>query len=152
MRLRRRDILLTGLSATAATWPQLGWAQAAWSLKDFLGVSARLTGFPVAQLSTSAGAVLLKSFQERGVLPALSTLPATAPLSASAAWSQDIVAAWYSGVYQSPAGARVATHDEALVWHCADFMHPPGQCGGAFGHWSEAPVGAVTRTADGANA
>ena len=98
----------------------------------------------------SAGAVLLKSFQERGVLPAPSTVSATAPLPPAAAWSQAIVAAWYSGVYDTPAGPGVATHDEALMWHCADFMHPPGQCGGGFGYWSEAPLSAATNPTEAA--
>ena len=150
MSVRRRDLLLTGLSAATATWPQLGWTQTTWSLPEFLAVSARLTGFPVAQLSTSAGAVLLKSFQERGVLPAPSTVSATAPLPPAAPWSQAVVAAWYSGVYETPAGPRVATHDEALMWHSADFMHPPGQCGGGFGYWSEAPLSVAIKPTEAA--
>ena len=55
------------------------------------------------------------------------------------ALSAEIVAAWYSGVVTTPTGPKVVTHSEALVWHSAEFLHPPGQCGGAFGHWATPP-------------
>lgn len=135
MTFRRRDLLLTGLSAAAAaSWPQASWAQAAWSAPDFLNVSARLTGFPVAQLNPGVGAALLKTLQARGSLPALNTL------SPNSALSKEIVATWYSGIAHTAAGPVVLTHEDALMWRCADFMHPPGQCGGAFGYWAEPPA------------
>lgn len=135
MTFRRRDVLLTGLSAAAAaSWPHMSWAQATWSAPEFLTMSARLTGFPVAQLNPSVGAALLKTLQARGSLPALNTL------SPSSALSQEIVATWYSGIANTAAGPVVLTHEDALMWRCADFMHPPGQCGGAFGYWAEPPA------------
>lgn len=126
MTIRRRAILLSTVAAAVAGLPRLGMAQAAAPLDDFLALSARLTGFPVSALSAGVGELLLKSFQTRGELQA-------------PALSAEIIAAWYSGVSQTAAGPVVVTHDQALVWHSADFLHPPGQCGGAFGYWSLPP-------------
>lgn len=129
MTIRRRAILLSTVAATTAAWPQLGTTKAAPPLDAFMALSARLTGFPVSALSASVGVMLLKSF------PAQTALKA--PLSPKR--NAQIIAAWYSGVRPTAAGPVVVTHAEALVWHSADFLHPPGQCGGAFGHWSLPP-------------
>ena len=134
----RRAILLTTVAAATAGWPQLGLAQTAAPVDDFLALSARLTGFPVSALSAGVGALLLESFQARGALQAPGQLASSAALSPTL--SVEIIEAWYSGVITTAAGPVVVTHEEALVWHCADFLHPPGQCGGAFGHWSTPPA------------
>ena len=138
MTIRRRAILISTVAAATAGWPQLGAAQAAAPVDDFLALSARLTGFPVSALSAGVGALLLESFQTRLALQAPGQLAATATLSSTL--SAEIIDAWYSGVITTAAGPVVVTHDEALVWHCADFLHPPGQCGGEFGHWSTPPA------------
>lgn len=135
MTLRRRTFLLSGLSIAAAGIPRLGWAQAAWSLDDFLALSSRLTGFPVSALNKAAGAFILKSFEDRGMLPALREL--SSQTDTSSTLTKEIIATWYSGECQTKAGPAVATHDQALAWHSAPYLHPPGVCGGAFGHWSE---------------
>ena len=138
MTIRRRAILLSTLAASTAAWSQLGIAKAAAPVDDFLALSARLTGFPVSALSAGVGAMLLKSFQERGALKAPGQLGVKARLSPKL--NAEIIAAWYSGVSETAAGPVVFTHDEALMWHSADFLHPPGQCGGAFGYWSLPPA------------
>lgn len=126
MTIRRRSILLSTVAMATAGWPLMGVAQAAAPVDDFLALSARLTGFKVSELSASVGAMLLQSFQSQTALkgPKL---------------NQEIIAAWYSGISQTPAGPVVVTHQEALVWRSAAYLHPPGQCGGAFGYWSTAP-------------
>lgn len=131
MTIRRRTILLSTLAASTTAWPQLGAAQPATPLNDFMALSARLTGFPLSALSAGVGASLLGSYQALGHFAANAT--------ASPTLHADIAAAWYSGVSQTAAGPVVVTHDEALVWQSADFLHPPGQCGGAFGYWSTPP-------------
>ena len=138
MTIRRRAILLSTVAASTAGWPQMGVAQAAAPVDAFLALSARLTGFPVSALSADVGAMLLKSFQAQGALQAPGELAAKATLSPTL--SAEIIAAWYTGVTTITAGPVVVAHDEALVWHSADFLHPPGQCGGAFGHWSIPPA------------
>ena len=132
MTIRRREILLSTLVATTAAWPQLGTAQPATPLNDFMALSARLTGFPVSALSAGVGALLLAAYPARGQL--------AVHASPSPTLQAEIIAAWYSGVSQTAAGAVVVTHGEALVWQTADFLHPPGQCGGAFGYWSLPPA------------
>lgn len=138
MTIRRRAILLSTVAVATAGWPLMGTAQAAAPVDDFLALSARLTGFQVSELSASVGAMLLKSFQAQGALQASGPLSSNPPLSP--ALNADIISAWYSGIRQTPAGPVVVTHDEALVWHSAGFLHPPGQCGGAFGYWSTPPA------------
>ena len=138
MTIRRRTILLSAIAAATAGFPLMGVAQAAAPVDDFMALSARLTGFPVSELSASVGAVLLKSFQAQGALQTLGQLGPKASLSP--ALNAEIISAWYSGISQTPAGPVVVTHDEALVWHSADYLHPPGQCGGAFGYWSTPPA------------
>ena len=132
MTISRRAILLSTVAASTAAWPQLGAAQPATLLEGFMALSARLTGFPVSALGAGVGEFLLKSYQARGQL-AVNAKP-------SATLSAEIIAAWYSGVCQTAVGPVIVTHDEALVWRSADFLHPPGQCGGAFGYWSTPPV------------
>lgn len=122
MTIRRRTILLSTVATATAGWPQLGVAQAAGPVGDFLALSARLTGFPVSALSAGVGAMLLKSFQAQGAQPGPGQLAANT--TRSPALDAEIIAAWYSGVSQTAAGPVVVTHDEALVWHSADFLHP----------------------------
>ncbi len=138
MTISRRAILLSTVAASTAAWHPLGVAHAAAPVDDFLALSARLTGFPVSALNAGVGAMLLQSFQAQGALQAPGQLAANAVLSP--VLNAEIIAAWYSGVSQTATGPVVVTHDEALVWRSADFLHPPAQCGGAFGHWSTPPV------------
>lgn len=139
MTIRRRAMLLSTVAVSTAAWPQFGAAQAAAAPIDgFMALSARLTGFPVSALSAGVGAMLLQSFQAQGALQAPGQLAANAALSPKL--NADIISAWYSGVTNTAAGPVVVTHDEALVWQSADFLHPPGQCGGSFDYWSTPPA------------
>ncbi len=138
MTIRRRAMLLSTVAVSTAAWPQFGAAQAAAPPGDFMALSARLTGFPVSALSAGVGAMLLKSFQAQWALQAPEQLAENAALSPQ--MKADIISAWYSGVTNTAAGPVVVTHDEALVWQSADFLHPPGQCGGGFGYWSTPPA------------
>lgn len=135
---RRRALLLSGLSIAATGIPRLPRAQATSSLDEFLALSSQLTGFPVSALDRTAGAMILKSFEDRGMLPALTRL--SDQTNANTPLTQEIVATWYSGVCETNSGPVVVSHDQALVWKSAPYLHPPGQCGGAFGYWSEPPT------------
>jgi Membrane bound FAD containing D-sorbitol dehydrogenase len=53
--------------------------------------------------------------------------------------ADDIVAAWYSGTYDTPAGPAVAGFTDALLWNALDFTKPPGFCGGETGYWADPP-------------
>lgn len=139
MTIHRRAILLSAVAIASAGWPQWGTAQSPASVDDFMALSARLTGFPASALSAGVGALILRAFQARGVLQP-KDLAADAALGPTL--SAEIIAAWYSGVVTTVAGPEVLTHSEALVWQSAEFLHPPGQCGGAFGYWAHPPSNA----------
>ena len=138
MPIRRRKLLLATLAASAVAVTQLSAAKSATPAANFLALSARLTGFPLSALNADVGAMLLASLKASGRLKVSDSLTANANLSS--ALRAEIISAWYGGVSQTPAGEVVVTHSDALVWRSADFLHPPGQCGGAFGHWSVPPA------------
>jgi hypothetical protein len=52
-----------------------------------------------------------------------------------------IVAAWYSGVYDTGHGQAVASFDQALLWNALSFTKPFAQCGGVTGYWADPPQG-----------
>ena len=136
MTIHRRAILLSTVAIAAAGWQQWGTAQSSASVDDFMALSARLTGFPASALSAGVGALMLQAFQARGVLQPKDLAP---DATLSPTLSAEIIGAWYSGVVTTAAGPEVLTHSEALVWQSAEFLHPPGQCGGAFGYWAHPP-------------
>ena len=138
MTISRRKLLLATLAAPAAAVPQLSAAKSIPPIAHFLALSARLTGFPVSALNAGVGGALLASLKASGSLKPSDSLMANATLSP--ALRAEIISAWYSGVRQMPAGDVVLTHSDALVWRSAEFLHLPGQCGGAFGHWSVPPT------------
>ena len=53
--------------------------------------------------------------------------------------ADDIVAAWYSGNYQTAAGLASISLANALLWDALDFTKPSGFCGGLTGYWADAP-------------
>ena len=52
-----------------------------------------------------------------------------------------IVAAWYSGLYDTGWGQAVSDFNGALVWAAMTFTKPWANCGGATGYWADAPTG-----------
>ena len=135
---RRRALLLSGLSVAVAELSGPCFAQTSLLPGEFLALSSRLTGVPVTALGIDTAGFILKCLQERHPTSALSALYAQP--HADSELSREVVAAWYSGLCQTTTGTVVATHDRALVWHSTSFMHPPGICGEAFGHWSDPPA------------
>lgn len=139
----RRDLVLAGVGAAVAAagasgFPSFLFAQAPVSLDQFLALSERLTGMKnlgadVARtllgglLATGHGAALAELVRE-GADPASQTELANA-----------VVAAWYSGLYDSGSGEAVATFTDALMWRALDFTKPWAECGGETGYWGEPP-------------
>ncbi|WP_162232254.1 sugar dehydrogenase complex small subunit [Methylogaea oryzae] len=105
--------------------------------KDFVALSARLTGRPTADFDPETAARMLKAFQGRGLGRELARLYLH-PASNDALAGQ-VVSAWYTGVCQTAAGPAVATFNDALLWKTAAFLHPPGTCGGPTDYWSRPP-------------
>jgi hypothetical protein len=136
----RREILLTGLAAaiaaaSASGFPAALFAAAPVTLPQFMTLSARLT--EAADLDTGIGEKFLGGFLASGHGAALAGLVAGAsePELESA-----IIAAWYSGVYDTGRGKAVAGFEQALLWKALTFTKPPSDCGGEMGYWSQPPV------------
>jgi hypothetical protein len=133
----RREAIAGALAAgVAAVLAPPVYGQAQVTVADFLKLSQNLTG--AAQLDPQIAATLLQGFVATDKGGALAALAAK-PDSAEPALANAIVAAWYSGVYDSGKGQAVATYDQALVWDALTFTKPMGSCGGETGYWSQPP-------------
>jgi hypothetical protein len=137
----RREFLLTGLAAaiaaaSASGFPAALFAAAPVTLPQFMALSVRLT--EAADLDTGIGEKFLGGFLASGQGAALAGLVAgvSEPELESA-----IIAAWYSGVYDTGQGKAVASFEQALLWKALTFTKPPSDCGGEMGYWSQPPVG-----------
>jgi hypothetical protein len=127
-------------------------------LETFLTLSSVLTGFD--NLDPVLGAVYLSSLRAREDAPA--TLPALyetagfgAPnppltvedLEAAGVFAQESLAAladtiityWYTGIYDTAEGPRVATYVDALAWQAIEYTKPRTICGPFPGFWRERP-------------
>jgi hypothetical protein len=151
-------VLAAAGSATAAcaTRTTVGAGVAPVTLDDFLALSALLTG--VKDLNAEHGRLYLASLTRaearqlaaitaragmHGAAPpaTLDALMRTGALDTLAARrvTATIVECWYTGIYASPSGPRVATYLEALAWSTLGFTKPPTVCGGGMGYWAQAP-------------
>jgi hypothetical protein len=155
--LRLLALAAAGSAATAcATRATVGAHVAPVTLDDFMALSALLTGVP--DLDAEHGRLYLASLTRaearqlamvtaraglHGAAPAatLEALVRTGALDTAAARrvTATIVECWYTGVYASPSGPRVATYLGALAWTTLGFTKPPGVCGGGVGFWADAP-------------
>ena len=139
--LNRRDLLLRSLAAAIAAagaggFPAALYAAAAVTLDQFLVLSKALT--EAADLDPDMGNKLLGGFLATGHGDGLARLVAG---EAEPELANAIVAAWYSGVYDSGQGPAVAGFDQALLWQAMSFTKPFADCGGETGYWSEPPQG-----------
>ena len=55
--------------------------------------------------------------------------------------SEDVVAAWYSGICDTDRGETLVAFTGALLWNALDYTKPFGSCGGETGYWAEPPQG-----------
>lgn len=137
----RRDVLLIALGAAiaaagAAGFPAALFAGAPVTLDQFMALSAKLT--EAGDLDPAIGEKYLGGFLASGQSEGLAKLVAggSAPELAAA-----IVAAWYSGIYDSGKGEAVAGFEQALLWRAMSFTKPFADCGGETGYWSRPPEG-----------
>jgi hypothetical protein len=139
--LPRRDVLLAALGAAiAAGLPPGIWAAAPMDVDGFLALSARLTRS--SGLDAGIAKTLLGGFLAAGQGPGLTALAdGGSAAQGQGALAAAIVAAWYSGVYDSGHGRAVADFDGALLWNALGFTKPFAQCGGATGYWADPPQG-----------
>lgn len=139
--MSRRSLVLGASVATMAMamgLPLPAFARDTITLDQFRALSARLTGAGVPDLDAAVAGELLEGFISMGFGPDLARLAADATISAGLL-ADDIVAAWYSGLYDTSAGLATFGLTQALVWNALDFTKPPGLCGGATGYWADAP-------------
>jgi len=123
-----RRAFLTVVAFLAPLARIAGVAQS-FSLDDFVRLSSRLTGR--TDLDRAAAAAILK-----GIL----ATPANAArlVRPDAAIEREIIAAWYTGMYDLRGERQLATHSGALQWRAIG-VPVPGTCAGRFGAWSQPP-------------
>ena len=125
---RRSFVALCGAApALAVAAPS---ASEAARLDAFRDLSARLTGFGLADLDAGFAADLLAALLEAGHGTGIEALLAGQRGSEAAALETAIAAAWYSGILPLSSGPVVGALRDALVWKAVDFASPPGMCDG----------------------
>lgn len=136
------------------------------AVRQFMALSAVLTGVPLDALDTSAAGGFLAALQtpppggmpveqlaQAAAIPAggSGATPSFADLTSKGVLSPPpakitaiaIAANWYSGqVAAGGAGkaATVITYNDALGWKALDFAMAPALCGGVFGFWNAKPA------------
>jgi hypothetical protein len=139
--MTRRDAILAAVGAAIAAagasgFPAAVLAQAEVTVDAFLKLSQRLTG--TQGLDQAVAAKLLGGFLATGHGAELRTL-AGQSFTSFTPLSDAIVAAWYSGVYDTGKGQAVADFTGALVWDAMTYSKPFGECGGETGYWADPP-------------
>jgi hypothetical protein len=138
-----RRSILAGLAAAIAAagaggFPAAVFAQSTVTVEQFIALSEKLTG--TKALDADIAKTLLGGFLATGNGAALATLvQEDADFTSYTDLANAIVAAWFSGVYNTGSGQAVATFTEALLWDALDFTKPWAECGGETGYWAEAP-------------
>lgn len=132
--------LLAGVAAAIAAagavgFPSVLYAQANITLDEFVALSERLT--QTHDLDRGVARTLLGGFLVTGNGAALAQLANRRDEDGPVA--NAIVAAWYSGIYQTGNGMAVASLDRALLWNVLTFTKPPAFCGGETGYWANPP-------------
>jgi hypothetical protein len=87
-------------------------------------------------LFEDVAAKILKSFAD---IDRKDDLTALAEGAEDQALSNEIVAAWYSGVSPDPDDLQVLTYTDALMWQAMDYTKPMAYCGGPMGYWADPP-------------
>jgi hypothetical protein len=139
--ISRRSLILGGASAAttvAVGLPLSAGARETITVDQFRTLSARLTGASVTDLAETTAGKLLDGFISMGRGPDLALLAAD-PRVSPGTLADDIVAAWYSGNYDTSACLASFGLTNALLWNALNFTKPPGFCGGATGYWADAP-------------
>ncbi len=140
--ISRRGLILGSASAAtlALAFPLPARTQTAITVEEFRALSARLTGASTNGLDVGGAAKLLDGFISMGRGADLARLAAD-PGASAGPLADDIVAAWYSGTYDTRKGLASFGLTSAFLWGALDFTKSPGLCGRATGYWADAPQG-----------
>jgi Membrane bound FAD containing D-sorbitol dehydrogenase len=137
--LNRRELIAGVAAAIAAAgtagFPHALYAAAKVTVAQFIALSEWLTG--TSELDAGVAKTLLGGFLATGNGPALAQL--ANKQSANGPVANAVVAAWYTGMYETGKGRAVATADRALMWNVLTFTKPIATCGGATGYWAFPP-------------
>ncbi|EDQ04847.1 ribonucleotide-diphosphate reductase alpha subunit [Sulfitobacter indolifex HEL-45] len=87
-------------------------------------------------LFEDVAAKMLKAFAD---IDRKDDLTALAEGAEDQALSNEIAAAWYSGVSPDPDDLEVLTYTDALMWQAMDYTKPMAYCGGPMGYWADPP-------------
>ena len=151
---RRRLLLgLAALAASGAVGPLAAQATPA-PLADptsFADLSRSLAGYAYADAAT-ASAMLDALTQAVGAdaLRRIATLAAVTPpaqlgaelrTAGLATQAETLVTALCTGQVDTPAGPRVISYDNALIWQALAWTKPNAWCGGVTGYWTDKPGG-----------
>lgn len=116
-----RRALLAAVAAAIMAPP----AQAALGLEDFLRLSADLCGVPAARLDRGLAAKYLASVRAWARASDLAALSRGA--GGQRKLAEAILECWYTGLYETGGGLRVAAYEDALAWEAAG-VTPPTVC------------------------
>ena len=103
-------------------------------VEGFLALSQKI--LRKEDLFEDVAAKMLKSFAD---IDRKDDLTALAEGAEDQALSNEIAAAWYSGVSPDPDDLEVLTYTDALMWQAMDYTKPMAYCGGPMGHWADPP-------------
>ena len=149
---RRLLVGLAALAASGAVGPLA--AQSTPALADpaaFASFARSMTGYAFADAPTASAMIdALNQAVGADALGRIATLAIGTPpaqLGAAlraaglSAQAETIVVALYTGQVDTPAGTRVISYDNALVWQALRWTKPNAWCGGETGYWSTKPAG-----------
>ncbi len=140
--MTRRDAVLGAIGAAVAAagavgFPETLYAQSSVTAEQFLKLSETLTG--ASDLDPDLAKTLLGGLLAAGYGSAVAALANGETGPATTEVGNAIVAAWYSGLYETGKGQAVLTYDQALLWNALAFTKPMGECGGDTGYWGQPP-------------
>jgi len=139
---RRRALVLSALFASTSSVPSSAMLQAlphatSITAKHLMQLVCDLTGRSLSALDPDLAERMLVHLAKHGFLPRMAALIANP--SGDPVLAAGLLATWYSGVFPDELNAGQVGFQNALVWTSASFLHVPGRCGGAPGHWADAP-------------
>ncbi|MBN8996010.1 MAG: hypothetical protein J0H94_12355 [Rhizobiales bacterium] len=136
----RREILAGVMAAIAAAgavgFPAMAHADPELGVDQFLALSEKLTG--KESLDAGVAAKLLGGFVASGKGDGLLGLMRGDDIDDELA--NAIVAAWYTGLYETGWGQAVSDFNGALVWAAMTYTKPWANCGGETGYWADPPT------------
>ena len=162
---RRELLVLAALLGAAGLLPpplaaqDVGRAAQRIGLDEFMALSRMLTGSE--DLSRDLGDIYLRSLEadpnDAAELMRLwsdagfqGTMPSKAvrePIEASVFAREDLAEAakailklWYTGIYRTADGPKVAEYTDTLAWRAVGYTAAPSNCGGETGFWADPPA------------